>query len=409
MTAFGHFRRNLDAFVILAGRVGEPAQEEWAAVLSWKGAVFVRQAFLRDVRGDPALAPMAAELRRTSAQLAEAMFSARLDPKVKERAQVLARERDRLDRELAAAASKRGLTPPEPPTPDQVAGAIPADAVLVDYFWCQSPNVLGPPRLLAYVVRPGAAPVRIDLGSLKEVERAATAWRRTFGRESPEDASQELRRLIWGPLEKALWGRQAHPHRTGRRARPDSLRRPRGQDGTLPDRRASSDRDSDAAVLDAQGAAAATGDAVPAGGRRHRLWPGGGPWASPLAWNLAGGRGGRDLGKTEHVVLSACETGRGKVAGGEGVLGLQRAFQVAGDRTTVASLWQVPDKDTHESMREFYLRFWDAKKPMSRAGALRQAQLWVLDPVNRGVTRPKVEGPLPPYYWAAFILSGDWR
>ena len=116
-----------------------------------------------------------------------------------------------------------------------------------------------------------------------------------------------------------------------------------------------------------------------------------------------------DLGRTELVVLSACNTGLGKVAGGEGVLGLQRAFQVAGARTTVASLWQVPDKDTHELMREFYQRLWDSKKPMSRAEALRQAQLWMLDPVNRGVNRPKDDGPLPPHYWAAFVLSGDWR
>ena len=60
-------------------------------------------------------------------------------------------------------------------------------------------------------------------------------------------------------------------------------------------------------------------------------------------------------------------------------------------------------------MREFYKRLWDARNPLSRAEALRQAQLWMLDPTNRGVERPKDDKRLAPYYWAAFVLSGDWR
>ena len=117
-----------------------------------------------------------------------------------------------------------------------------------------------------------------------------------------------------------------------------------------------------------------------------------------------------ELGQVELVVLSACNTGRGQVAGGEGVLGLQRAFQLAGARSVVASLWRVPDEETHQLMREFYRRVW-SDKPVPRVEALRQAQLWMLEnwKPRGGLERPAPQGPPPPYVWAAFVLSGDWR
>jgi CHAT domain-containing protein len=117
-----------------------------------------------------------------------------------------------------------------------------------------------------------------------------------------------------------------------------------------------------------------------------------------------------NLEKVELVTLSACDTGRGRVAGGEGVLGLQRAFQLAGARSVVASLWKVPDEETHQLMREFYRRVW-SKDPVSKAEALRQAQIWMLENWKpRGtLDRPAPQGPPSPYYWAAFVLSGDWR
>lgn len=124
-----------------------------------------------------------------------------------------------------------------------------------------------------------------------------------------------------------------------------------------------------------------------------------------------------DLDGSDLVVLSACETGLGKVAGGEGVLGLQRAFQIAGARAVVASLWTVPDRGTQLLMERFYENLWDKK--LDRLEALRQAQLWMLrsgaehPDMVRGLTvatvKPPADGSLPPFYWAGFFLSGDWR
>ena len=120
-----------------------------------------------------------------------------------------------------------------------------------------------------------------------------------------------------------------------------------------------------------------------------------------------------DLRQVELAVLSACQTGLGKVAGGEGLLGLQRAFQVAGARSVVASLWSVDDKATQQLMIRFYENRWDRKMPALEA--LVEAQRWMLaEGVKRGLVRedsPKTDAHprTPPYYWAAFVLSGDWR
>jgi CHAT domain-containing protein len=147
---------------------------------------------------------------------------------------------------------------------------------------------------------------------------------------------------------------------------------------------------------------------------------------------------GLDLRGAELVVLSACDTGLGKVAAGEGVLGLQRGFHEAGARALAASLWSVSDAATSVLMEDFYTNLWE--KRLTRLEALRQAQLAVLrgpgrvavraeqlqrelaklDPVValRGGSKKAV--PLPeggrveeksrrshPAYWAAFVLSGD--
>jgi CHAT domain-containing protein/tetratricopeptide (TPR) repeat protein len=118
-----------------------------------------------------------------------------------------------------------------------------------------------------------------------------------------------------------------------------------------------------------------------------------------------------DLSGVELATLAACETGLGDVAGGEGLLGLQRAFQVAGARAVVASLWKVDDTPTQKLMSRFYENLW--RRKMTAAGALREAQLYMLrEGLKRGLVDLDAQpgpGPkhVPPYYWAAFVLSGD--
>ena len=121
------------------------------------------------------------------------------------------------------------------------------------------------------------------------------------------------------------------------------------------------------------------------------------------------------------VTLSACETGLGETAGGEGLLGLQRAFQVSGARTTIASFWNVDDQVTRALMERFYrnLHTGPNGKPLPMLDALREAQLWILkNPQDvaaalrsRGADVPEDDPDLmtSPRYWAAFTLSGDWR
>ena len=107
---------------------------------------------------------------------------------------------------------------------------------------------------------------------------------------------------------------------------------------------------------------------------------------------------GLDLTGCELAVLSACETGLGRTAGGEGVLGLQRGFHQAGCRTVVASLWKVDDEATRALMERFYTNLWTQKLPVLEA--LRQAQLSVLDDPAYGAGGS-------PRLWAAWVLSGD--
>src|SRR5260370_538944 len=95
------------------------------------------------------------------------------------------------------------------------------------------------------------------------------------------------------------------------------------------------------------------------------------------------------------TALSDCNTGVGKLQGGEGVTNLVEAFLVSGAKAVVASLWSADDTYTLALMERFYTHIAEGE---DKAAALRQAKLDVLAKYGRQV---------PPYYWAVFVLVGD--
>ena len=131
--------------------------------------------------------------------------------------------------------------------------------------------------------------------------------------------------------------------------------------------------------------------------------------------------------KASLVVLSACETGLGKLSSGDELVGLTRAFIYAGTPSVVASLWNVEDSSTAQLMASFYKNL----KTMTKVEALRQAQLQLIKGnvnsdllARRGIGGVGKLGETPsstllqllpapvvstshPYFWAPFILVGE--
>ena len=97
--------------------------------------------------------------------------------------------------------------------------------------------------------------------------------------------------------------------------------------------------------------------------------------------------------KSELVVLSSCRSGLGKIDVAEGIIGMQKAFFEAGSKSVIFSLWDVNDKYTSYFMRDFYEHLAEGK---SKSDALRQAKLDFIKNYSAN-----------PYYWSAFVLSGN--
>ena len=141
----------------------------------------------------------------------------------------------------------------------------------------------------------------------------------------------------------------------------------------------------------------------------HGILNGNHPELSGLVFSLVDERGQREDGflklsdiynmdlPLDMIVLSACQTGIGKRVRGEGLVGLTRGFMHAGAARVVASLWNVQDEATAELMKSFY--HYLLQKNMPAAAALRRAQLDMIE----------TRGAMKPYYWAGFVLQGEWK
>lgn len=106
---------------------------------------------------------------------------------------------------------------------------------------------------------------------------------------------------------------------------------------------------------------------------------------------------------TDLVMLSACQTGLGRMCGGEGLVGLSAAFFYAGAESVCASLWSARSAATTQLVTEFFKPLKEGKA--DKAEALRQAQLTVMHS-GRDLDGQSTDYSAP-FYWAAFVLVGE--
>ncbi|MBX9573427.1 MAG: CHAT domain-containing protein [Candidatus Obscuribacterales bacterium] len=104
-----------------------------------------------------------------------------------------------------------------------------------------------------------------------------------------------------------------------------------------------------------------------------------------------------DMRNCQLVVLSACDTGRGKQLTGQGVLGLRSSVMAAGARNVLMSLWKIPDDVTVLLMDEFYKNLW--QENLAPAHALRKAQATLQKQLPPAISKPK--------FWAGWVLVGE--
>lgn len=123
-----------------------------------------------------------------------------------------------------------------------------------------------------------------------------------------------------------------------------------------------------------------------------------------------------DLNSASLITLSACKTALGNITNGDEIIGLTRGFIYAGSPSIVASLWDIDDVSTSTLMQEFYSNL---RSNHSKTESLRLAQLKLINDKSKDVSKErgfkltqaptKPTDPSHPYYWAAFVLIGDWR
>jgi len=119
---------------------------------------------------------------------------------------------------------------------------------------------------------------------------------------------------------------------------------------------------------------------------------------------------GLDLRGTKLVLMSACDTGKGDVANGEGVYGLRRSFTLSGAESQLFSLWEVNDWATQALLTRYYDYILAGR---GRSDAWRQTQLDMLQGNLDSEIAPQgfdtITDTAHPNYWAAFVPAGNWE